>query len=144
MWSQGLSPFHRLASGPAPVEAKSLCLPCMWGHVPLVLGGPYSPLAYQRSFPKHAETFTQFGTGCMHHCPFHISFATQLMHSFLCTVASCGCHRRPSDNKSTAQHLKAWVGPDLTTETSHFKLKRLQKPPGSRSSAWAKVIPKVF
>lgn len=104
-----------------------------WGHLFLWgLGGLYSPLAHQRSFPEHAENLTQFGTGCFCHCPSYVFLQTQLMHSFLCMVASCACCRRGrTDNKSTAQHLKAHMKQELTAgklcleKTSRFTLKGL-------------------
>lgn len=53
-----------------------------------------TPDVFSRTFRE--LNCVQFGVACIHHCPFYVSFATQPMYSFLCTMASCSHGRRLS------------------------------------------------
>nr|KAF6426479.1 hypothetical protein HJG59_009169 [Molossus molossus] len=107
------------------------------------IGGPYSPLARSGLSQNKRKTSLSL----------EWDYSSNSFY-FTLRLSSCTLSSTPwaplaaagdqPDNKSTAQHLKAKVRPDLTVGTSHFKRKRLQKPPGTRSSAWAKVTPKAF
>lgn len=106
MWWCGQSPIHRLASGDTYSGGQGPSPPPYLRTSPSF--GPWGtllPTCTPVVLSRTHRNLTQFGMGCINHCPFPWNSAHVLPFSAPLRVVSAAGDR--TDNKSTAQHLNA-------------------------------------